>query len=266
LVTTVAAYEEHEIRAWRDLAEAAAERMLSGHIPTGEGGDLFLTASPGCSVYPFNRTLGLGCRGPVTAEAIANVTAWYEERGIDSFWLQLGKEAAPGDVKKWLGPGRFAHSYVSVLLACRRPSSVTIARSSLEIRRIGEESAAVFGRVAAKAFRWPSAAEELAASTVGRDGWHHYLAYDGSTAVGCGAAYYSDGLAWIGFAGVISSHRRSGCHAQLISHRIADAFQLCDTVIVDTAEGSASFRNCLRAGFEPVASRAVYAYAKRRFL
>jgi hypothetical protein len=99
---------------------------------------------------------------------------------------------------------------------------------------------------------------------VGREGWHHYLAYDGSAAVGCGAAYYADGLAWIGFGGVLTTHRRLGCHTLLIVHRIVDAFRLCHTVIVDTGERSPAFRNCLRAGFQPVASRSIYAFASRR--
>lgn len=240
--------------------------MLTSEVSASQGGNLLLMASPRCAVSAFNRVLGIGCHGPATVEAIAEAMAWYEDRGVGSYWLQLGGGAAPPSVEKWLHGQRFAHSHESALLARGRAGSVALPRSSLEIRRIGAESAGVFGRVAAEAFGWPAAAEELVASVVGRDRWHHYLAYDGPAAVGCGAAYYADGLAWIGFGGVVATHRRLGCQALLITHRVADAFKLCHTVLVDTAEGSSSYRNCLRLDFRPIASRAVYGFTKRRGL
>jgi hypothetical protein len=61
---TAVAYEEHEIRAWREMRIA--------DIATGRGGDLLLMASPGCAATTSNRVLGIGCRAPATAEAISD--------------------------------------------------------------------------------------------------------------------------------------------------------------------------------------------------
>jgi hypothetical protein len=116
-VTAIEAYEEHEIRAWRDLARAAGEQMLTSDVSAGGDGNILLMASHRCAVSAFNRVLGIGCRGPAIAEAIAHAMAWYEESGMGSFWLQLGAGAVLRNVEKWLRRRRFVHSYESVLLA-----------------------------------------------------------------------------------------------------------------------------------------------------
>jgi hypothetical protein len=261
-MSPIGSYEDHEIRAWRDFARAAGLKMLTSDGSGSWDRDLFVTASPRCAVSPFNRALGIGSRSPATVKAIAQVMAWYEDCGVSPYWLQLSAAAPPRSVETWLLGHQFAYSHASALLACRPAGNFRCPPSSLEVRPIGEESARVFGRVVAEAYGWPVAAEELARCVVGRDGWHHYLAYDGPAVVGCGAAYYADGLAWIGFGGVVATHRRRGCQALMISRRIADARRFCRTVIVDTAVGSSSYRNCLRLGFEHVASRPVYGFPR----
>jgi hypothetical protein len=121
-----------------------------------------------------------------------------------------------------------------------------------------------FGRVAAESFGWPPTAEELSACVVGRGGWRHYLAYDGPVAVGCGAAYETGGIVWLGFGGVLASHRRRGGQAALIARRIEDTAGQCHTAIVDVAQGSSSHRNYLRAGFVEAGVRPIYGVAPRR--
>jgi len=78
--------------------------------------------------------------------------------------------------------------------------------------------------------------------------------------------YETNGIVWLGFGGVLASHRRLGGHAALLAHRLAGAAGECHTAIVDTPEGSSSYRNCVRAGFRPLGTRPIYGVPPRHGL
>jgi hypothetical protein len=259
-IDAIDASEDHEIAAWRDLAAAAA-----GHgVDAGERDGAFLIAAPACPVPAFNRVLGIGRRGAPTVEEIRAAAAWYADRGIDRYWLQLGRRPIPPAVERWLSEHRFVLEYRSVLLVRSVRGPLVGPVSNVEIRRASVDDGPSVGRVAATCFGWPPSAKELSASVVGREGWRHYLVYDGPAPVGCGATYESAGTAWLGFAGVLESHRERGGQTALIARRLEDAARECHTAIVDVAEGSSSHRNCVRAGFAEVGVRPIYGVAPRR--
>ncbi len=185
-------------------------------------------------------------------------------RGVGRYWLQLGSRPVSASVEQWLAGHRFVIEYLSVLLVRSLRAPFVAPASDLPVRRVSADDRRDFGRVAAESFGWPRTAEELSACVVGRGGWRHYLAYDGPAAVGCGAAYETGGIVWLGFAGVLASHRRRGGQAALIARRIEDTAGGCHTAIVDVAQGSSSHRNCLRAGFVEAGVRPIYGVAPRR--
>jgi len=81
--------------------------------------------------------------------------------------------------------------------------------------------------------------------------------------VGAGVTYEADGIAWLGFGGVLASHRRLGGQTTLLAHRLAGAAGDSRVAIVDTSEDSSSYRNCVRAGFRPLGTRPLYRCAPR---
>ena len=266
VIDTLATSEDHEIAAWRDLAAAA-----SGHgLAADERGRAFLMAAPGCPIPPFNRVLGIGRHGPATTDEISEAAAWFADRGVDRYWLQFGTGPVPSRVARWLAAHQFVREYRSVLLARSLRAPLAGVATDLDVRRVGAAAARAGGRGAAgcrggpESFGWPPAAQDLSACVVGRPGWHHYLAYEGPVPVGGGAAYEAGGTVWLGFGGVLATHRRRGCQAALLARRIEDVARDCHTAIVDAEEGSSSHRNCLRAGFVEVGVRPIYEAAPRR--
>ena len=212
----LATSEDHEIAAWRDLAAAA-----SGHgLAADERGRAFLMAAPGCPIPPFNQVLGIGRHGPATIDEISEATAWFADRGVYRYWLQLGTGPVPSRVERWLAAHHFVLEYRSVLLARSLRAPLAGAASDLDVRRVGADAARGVGRVAAESFGWPPAAQDLSACVVGRPGWRHYLVYEGPVPVGGGAAYEADGTVWLGFGGVLATHRRRGGQAALLARRI----------------------------------------------
>ena len=255
----LAAAEDHEIAAWRDLAAAAVEHGLVA----GEQGRAFLTAAPAWPIYPFNRVVGIGRHASPTVKEIDDVAAWYSDRGVDRYWLQLGTRPVPPPVEQWLAAHRCVLEYRSVLLGLDLRTPFAGAGADLQVRRVSADEGADFSRVAATSFGWPVAAQGLGRAVVGRAGWRHYLLCDGPAAVGCGAAYETDGLVWLGFAGVLASHRRRGGQAALIARRLEDTTRESHTAIVDVAQGTSSHRNCLRAGFVEIGVRPIYRVVRR---
>jgi len=259
-VRSLTACENHEGAVWRDLAAAAGSGCRAR-----EQGHAFVMAAPACPVWTFNRVLWTGGGSPAIEELEA-AAAWYAELGVDRYWLQLGVGPATAPVERWLSVHRCVFAHRSVLLARSLRPPLPIASSRLEVRRAGADAARDFGGVAARAFGWPQAADGVAACVMGRAGWRHYFAWEGAVPVGCGASYEVERIVWLGFGGVLATHRRRGGQAALIARRLADAAGDADTAIVDVSDGSASHRNCLRAGFWSLGVRPIYRVAPRRGL
>lgn len=256
------AWLELERRVWSDFARAAAPGMVAADLDeTGRGG-LLLIASRQTAVPVFNRIMGIVEHDARAIDAIARASAWYHGCGFESYWLQLGTGSVPSDFERRLSREQFTREYDSAVVVHRREITAPLS-SRIDVRRIGADHREVFGRVVSEAYQWPPGTEALTSSVVGRDGWYHYLAYDDARPIGCGATFCSDGLAWLGFGGVVRSDRGRGCQTALIARRLADAPPDCRLVMSDPMHGSSSFRNFLRLGFEHAASRPVYRFARR---
>jgi GNAT superfamily N-acetyltransferase len=197
----------------------------------------------------FNRVLDLSSTEPL--EAIAEFygeTPWWvsdshgvgpelEDRGFvrDYGWMKFSRGVGPRE-----------------------------ARSDLDVRLVGPESAADFARVVAEGFGMPEWAMPLAANVVGRPRWSCYLAYDDKEPAAAGALFVDDEVGWLGLAATLPRFRGRGAQSALLAVRIEDARkQGCSTVVTETGEleegrPSSSYRNILRAGFREAGVRANY--------
>src|SRR5262249_41872737 len=101
---------------------------------------------------------------------------------------------------------------------------------------------------------------------VGREGWQHFVAYDGDTSAGTGALYIKNKIGWLGIAGTLASHRKRGAQGAIMAARIRAAAEAgCEWVITETGEDlphhpNPSYHNMLRTGFNLAYQRANYLY------
>jgi hypothetical protein len=101
----------------------------------------------------------------------------------------------------------------------------------------------------------PAVLQPWIASMVGRAGWQHYLAWDGSRPVAAAALYVRDGAGWLGMASTLPAARRRGAQGALMAQRIEDGRALgCRWLVTETGEDTParpnpSYRNMIRAGF-----------------
>jgi hypothetical protein len=139
--------------------------------------------------------------------------------------------------------------------------------TDLRIERIGRESADVFAEVACAVFGMPDPLRPWIAQSVGRAGWHHYLAFDGERPVATGALFVQGDAGWLGFGSTLASHRRRGAQGAIMSQRNQDAADAgCRWLVTETGEDSPdqpnpSFHNMLRVGFELAYQRPNFIFA-----
>jgi GNAT superfamily N-acetyltransferase len=94
-------------------------------------------------------------------------------------------------------------------------------------------------------------------------GWHCFIAYDGAVPVGGGMLYVLDDVGWVGVAATQLEYRGRGVQSAVFAARFERARSLGLRLLVTetgiTDPPGPSYRNMLRAGFEPVYARPVYA-------
>jgi GNAT superfamily N-acetyltransferase len=140
--------------------------------------------------------------------------------------------------------------------------------TDLRIEQIGGGDADAFAMIVAQCLDWPETVGPWVALTVGRPGWKHYIAFDGSKPAATSALYVSGDFAWLDFASTMPDYRGRGAQSALIARRIRDAAELgCSHLVVETAEQTPdhpapSYRNIVRFGFREAYKRANYIFEK----
>ncbi len=212
-----------------------------------------------CAVRPdvdevgINRVIGLGVTEPATAVDLDRVAAVY---GPVRHSIALAPCAQPPELAAMLAERGYEPGYAWVKF--HRPADpAPEARTELRVERIGLERAGQFTAVLGTGFELAPDVTAMLEHLPGRPGWGWYLAFDGELAMACGAVFVRGDHAWLGQAATLPEHRRRGGQSAITAARIAAASAAGASVVVtetgavgDGGPGS-SYRNILRAGFEP---------------
>jgi GNAT superfamily N-acetyltransferase len=236
--------ESAEFAAYTDAFRAAPEICK-----VGEFGEATCTLLPGIGSRNFNRVMGLR-----STEQLHDIAAFF---GDEPWWISdshgLGPELEQRGFTTDYGWMKFS-----------RGVGPRQAHSDLDVRLVGVDGSADFGRVVAEGFQLPEWTQPLASRVVGRPGWSCYVAYDGERPAGAGALFVHEGVGWLGYAATLPDYRGRGAQSAILAVRIEDARkQGCSTVVTETGameEGrpSNSYRNIVRAGFREAGVRANY--------
>jgi len=138
------------------------------------------------------------------------------------------------------------------------------APTDLVVCEIDRDRAADFARCVVEGFETPPRFGDWLAQLPGRDGWHCFAAYEGDEPAASGALFVCEDVGWCGIAATRSAFRRRGAQSAILAARVRRAAELgCTLVVTETGElvddrPSNSYRNILRAGFEPQYLRANY--------
>jgi GNAT superfamily N-acetyltransferase len=248
--------EQAALESHHEAASGETRERLGLHLETI--GTARLSIAAACPSSVINRTIGLGLAAPDVRESVEAIVARYAERGVESYYLHLHPEARPPELRDWILAAGLERRRAWVKFHRGKAAPLPETRSELTARRIGAERAGDFARIAAAAFGLPESARSLLAGLVDHPAWRIYLSFDGDTPAGAAALFIHEGVGWLDWAATLPEFRRRGSQSALMRRRIEDALDSgCRFLLTETGEAVGgdpqhSYRNILRAGFEPL--------------
>ena len=223
-------------------------------VATPGGGVAFALAA--VDIGFFNRVIGIGVARPAVEADVEEASAFFDRADRHQSVAQLAGHAVPSDVVGWFEARGFARSRTWVKM-WHRLDTLPVATTDLRIERIGPEWADEFARIGViDAYGFPDVVAGVASSSVGRQGWTHYLGFDGDTPVAAAAMRIEDGVAWLGFGAtrrriedVAANRRCSRCGCATLGTPAAGS-RITETGEETPDEPNPSYRNMVRSGFE----------------
>lgn len=213
----------------------------------------------------FNRIVGLGIRETATEAMLDDTIAVLKDAGCRNFMAQISPVSQPSQLPVWFERRGFKHGRNWAKVYRGNEPSIEVP-TELRVEAIGIECADMFADIALSAFEMPIELRPLVKGPIGKQGWHHYLAFDGDRPVSAGAMFVSGDIAWLGFGSTLVTHRNRGGQGAVFARRINDGLNLgCKWFVTETGEDTPetpnpSFHNMIRHGFKLAYLRPNYIY------
>lgn len=225
-------------------------------------GEVYLTVDPGrqgdTASANYNRVYLCGREAGLDEESIARWIELFIGHGVRKFfvWLSPGPDMAT--VRAWLeAAGLSRVPYVRYPTLVRDGDAAASFRTDLAIREMSAAEIAAVHTPPGEAWAWPEYTR-----SAGKDGFFHYMAFDGDRPVAIASLAVFDGLAYLLSASTREADRGRGAQQALIAARLARAAKLgCAIQFSETLNIlEHSLRNLQRAGFREIYEKEVYAW------
>jgi GNAT superfamily N-acetyltransferase len=209
----------------------------------------------------LNRVLGLGLGTGVADDDLDAIEGFFAD-GL-AYAVALAPGAGAAIAERLLARG-YRRGYASTKFA-RDASPAPRVETELVLEAVTPDRAAVFAEVFTRAYGVPPIVRPVLERLPSRRGWQCFLAFDDGAPAAAAALHVLGTVAWLGAAGTLPEHRGRGAQTALLAKRI-DAARVagCEVLVTETGEPvdgrpGASYRNVVRAGFEPT-------YVRQNFL
>jgi len=227
-------------------------------------GSLWVFLIPALDHAFFNRILGLGVGEPATESLLDEAIAVFQNAGCKNYIAQVSPMAQPAQYPEWLAARDFKPSRNWAKMY-RGNEPAPVIPTDLRLEPIGKDQADAYTDVVLTTFEIPAILRPLMKGSVGRPGWHQYLAFDGEKPVSVAAMFIKGEVGWIGNMGTLKMYRKRGAQGAMFARCIQDGLALgCKWFITETGEETPkepnpSYHNMLRSGFKQ-------AYLRRNYL
>ena len=216
--------------------------------------------SPAAS-FNRNRICLCGSEGGLTRDGLTEMIRLFDAQRVKRLFVWLSPGPDIEVVREWLGALGFVKvpwtRYPTLAHGGQPLDSVA---THLTIREVGRDE------VASARSRLGEAIMDGYVESVGREGFHHYMAFDSGQPVAVAALVRFEDIGYLTFAGTVESFRRRGAQSALIAHRLAQARALgCTQIVSQTLTMLAdSFANLQRAGFREIYQQEVFEMVRPR--
>lgn len=201
-----------------------------------------------------NRIYLCGRAGGLTYDELIALINQFDAKAVKRAFVWLSPGPDLDTVREWLRAlGLVKVTWTRYPTLLRSPGPMT-ASSAFEIRRVDRDEVSHarerFGLVTMAGFE----------ASLGRDGFHHYMAYEAGWPVASAALVQFEDIGYLTYALTSEPHRRRGAQQALIARRVNDAAELgCAHVISQTLTMlKSSFANLQRCGFREIYEQEVY--------
>ena len=249
-----------------ELGELEAFRSLVGGWNEGRvaeiGGALCTAVAAAPSSALFNRAMGLGLGQQAREDALAEIDRFFADAGV-AYGITVTPDAEPSELTTWLESRGFSRGYAWTKFQ-RGVELSPAAQTDLVVERIDADRGHVFADVFQRAYGTPELLRPRLEQIPAESGWHCFVAFAGGAPAATGAVFVTSEVGWLGMAGTLAEFRRRGAQTTLLAARIDAAREVgCSVVVTETGEPADgrpdnSYRNIVRAGFEPLYVRQNY--------
>jgi GNAT superfamily N-acetyltransferase len=206
----------------------------------------------------LNRVYLCGTEAGLQPDGLDRLIELFAAAGVKRFFVWLSPGPDMDAVRGWLkARGLTRVRWTGYPTLCRSGHSPVQFKTDFEIREVSAaEIEAARGQLGDTL--WP----EFARSE-GKDGFFHYMAFDGARAVAIATLCVFEDLGYLMAAATAESHRQRGAQQALIAARIERAEQLGASILVSETLTMLehSLRNLQRAGFREVYEKEVHEWS-----
>ena len=204
----------------------------------------------------WNRMYFCGAEQGLRAEGLARLIDEFSAAGVKRFFAWLNPGPDMDVVRGWLSEAGF----VPRMQWTRHP---TLVRTSLDPPPVRSDLVVREARASDLAAAHAAVGERMWGEyerSFGKDGFTHFMAFDGTRPVAIGALAVFEGLGYLTLATTAEKDRQRGAQSVLIAARIAKARELgCTAAATETLTMlEHSLRNLQRAGFRVAYEKEVY--------
>ena len=254
--------EQVEANYWMKYYHTTSPIESYGSIISGG----FAGAIPSLDILAMNRVLGMSLKEDCE-DQLQEIIGFYKKASVNRFFLQLNPMELNENHKSILKNSGFRHhNNWSKLLRGSKPSDVP-TNPNLEIKKVDKSNASLYGQIIFMSFDWEdSRLPEWLASTVGMQGYDHYLVYYKKKAIAAGALYTENDMGAMAFAGTLADFRGLGAQTLLLKTRINEAVNKgAKYICAETAEQQfnrpvKSYQNMVNLGFRLAYNRPNWVY------
>jgi GNAT superfamily N-acetyltransferase len=250
-----------------DFFRAASPDLASKHSLRLEQTPSYTACLVGSKeLAAYNTIMAFGVAEQGSEQQLEHLVRLYEETSLP-VTLRLSIIAQPPDIGMWLKARDFVTGGNSVKMY-RDLAEMPAVDHGFNIEQVGMEKAGDFTGIACLGLS--KTIHDWLGNTIGRAGWHHYLARLEDKPVAAAAFFISGDVAQFGWTATLPEYRRRGVQTALLVHRIREATRLgCKLISADTNESTeekpnSSYHNMLRVGFVMAYLRPKYVRAPGR--
>lgn len=266
-VISSATAEQSEAEALFDFEVGAPEhvRAMLGIEAVRIGGGVVLSVRRDPTRF-WSKALGFGHTTPVTAELIDEVCAFYRSRKTPTAVFQLAPSVLPED---WAdirtaagltaGPSwaKLVCDTDEALRLCAEPGRPA---ARVRVARVVAQDAPAWASVMMQVFGMPGEGlAGMAASSVGREGWHPFGAWDGEQLVGTGTMRLHQDVAQLFGAATLPHARNRGAQSAILAARARAAKSAgCRWLVAETGAETPGTHNTSLRNMQKVGFRVLY--------